>query len=165
MNKKFPNVAYFCMEYAIQNNVRLYAGGLGILAGDYMKEACDNRYPMIGIGIKWKQGYGEQYISRKTGQPHEAYFNRSYDFLKDAGITVKVKICKRDVLVKVWKYDAHGVDNLYLLDTDVDGNDGDGRWITGQLYGWFGEERVAQEMILGIGGVKAIRALGLKPQV
>lgn len=164
MNKKLPNVAYFCMEYAIQNNVKLYAGGLGILAGDYMKEACDNRYPMIGIGIKWKQGYGEQYISRKTGQPHEAYFNRSYDFLKDTGITVKVKICKRDVLVKVWKYDAHGVDNLYLLDTDVDGNDGDARWITGQLYGWFGEERVAQEMVLGIGGVKAIRALGLKPQ-
>ncbi|NLY19136.1 MAG: alpha-glucan family phosphorylase [Clostridiaceae bacterium] len=162
---KLPQVAYFCMEYGIKSDVKLYAGGLGILAGDYMKEACDNNYPVIGIGIKWKQGYGKQYIDKKTGRPYDAYFNRTYDFLKDTGITVKVNICKRDVLVKVWQYDAHGVNNLYLLDTDIDGNDGEARWITGQLYGWFGEERVAQEMVLGIGGVRAIRALGLKPEV
>ena len=61
---KLPKVAYFCMEYAIESNVKLYAGGLGILAGDYMKEACDNDYPVIGIGIKWKQGYGEQLMKR-----------------------------------------------------------------------------------------------------
>ncbi len=160
-----PKVAYFCMEYAIESNVKLYAGGLGILAGDYMKEACDNDYPLIGIGIKWKQGYGEQLIDKATNTPYDAYQIRSYDFLKDTGIIVTVKINGRDVKIKVWKYDAHGVNNLYLLDTDIDGNDGDARWITGQLYGWFGEERVAQEMVLGIGGVRAIRALGFSPDV
>ena len=163
--RKLPKVAYFCMEYAIESNVKLYAGGLGILAGDYMKEACDNGYPVIGIGIKWKQGYGEQLIDKENCRPYDAYVNRYYDFLKDTGITVTVRINQRDVKVKVWQYDAHGVNNLYLLDTDVDGNDGDARWITGQLYGWFGEERVAQEMVLGIGGVRALRALGFEPDV
>lgn len=163
--KKRPQVAYFCMEYAIESNVKLYAGGLGILAGDYMKGACDDKYPITGIGIKWKQGYGEQYIEKETGKPYDAYVNRTYDFLKDTGVTVGVTIKGRDVKIKVWQYDAHGVNNLYLLDTDIDGNDGEARWITGQLYGWFGEERVAQEMVLGIGGVRALRALGIKPQV
>ena len=160
-----PSVAYFSMEYAIESDVKLYAGGLGILAGDYLKEACDNNYPVVGIGIKWKQGYGEQLIDSQTGMPYDAYKNRHYEFLEDTGITVTVIICSRDVKVKVWKYNAHNVDNLYLLDTDVEGNDGDARWITGQLYGWFGEERVAQEMVLGIGGVRALRALGFHPTV
>ena len=78
---------------------------------------------------------------------------------------MSVSIRKRDVNIKVWRYRAHGVDNLYLLDTDIEGNDGEARWITGQLYGWFGEERVAQEMVLGIGGVRALRALGINPHV
>lgn len=163
--KKKPNVAYFCMEYAIESNVKLYAGGLGILAGDYMKGACDEKYPMVGIGIKWKQGYTDQYIDEETGKPFDSYKNRQYDFLEDTGVTVNVTINKRDVKIKVWKYNAHGVNNLYLLDADIDGNDGDARWITGQLYGWFGEERVAQEMVLGIGGVRALRALGITPEV
>ena len=67
------SVAYFCMEYGIENNVKLYAGGLGILAGDYMKEACDQGYPIVGIGILWKQGYGEQLIDQETGMPYDAY--------------------------------------------------------------------------------------------
>lgn len=163
--ENLKSVAYFCMEYGIESDVRLYAGGLGILAGDYMKEACDQGYPVIGIGILWKQGYGEQLIDPKTGEPYDAYKNRVYPFLEDTGVTVTVPIRRRDVKIKVWQYKAHGVHNLYLLDTDVDGNDGEARWITGQLYGWFGEERVAQEMVLGIGGVRAIKALGLNPAV
>src|SRR5690554_3993037 len=98
----FPNVAYFCMEYAIESNVKIYAGGLGILAGDYMKEACDNEYPLIGIGIKWKQGYGEQLIDKETNLPFDADKNRSYDFLKDTGVIVTVEINGRDVKIKVW---------------------------------------------------------------
>lgn len=160
-----PRVAYFCMEYAVKSDVKLYAGGLGILAGDYMKGAGDENYPIVGIGIKWKQGYGDQIIDKETGRPYDAYKNREYDFLEDTGVQVSVKIRNRDVKIKVWKYNCHGVDNLYLLDTDIDGNDGEARWITGQLYGWFGEERVAQEMVLGIGGVRALRALGIKPDV
>ena len=88
------SVAYFCMEYGIENNVKLYAGGLGILAGDYMKEACDQGYPIVGIGILWKQGYGEQLIDQETGMPYDAYKNRVYPFLEDTGVTVSVCIKK-----------------------------------------------------------------------
>ncbi|MBL7848810.1 MAG: alpha-glucan family phosphorylase [Cyclobacteriaceae bacterium] len=157
-----PRVAYFCMEYALQSDFKLYAGGLGILAGDYMKGASDHGYPMVGIGIKWKQGYGDQMITKKDKVVDTYPINR-YPFLKDTGVTVTVKIRQRDVKCKVWLDRSHGTVPLYLLDTDVPGNE-DG-WITGQLYGWFGEERVAQEMVLGIGGVRALRALGIKVDV
>jgi starch phosphorylase len=160
--KSLPRVAYFCMEYALQSDFKLYAGGLGILAGDYMKGAKDHGYPMVGIGIKWKQGYGDQQIT-KANKVLDTYPIYKYPFLKDTGVMVTVKIRNRDVKCKVWLDDTHGTVPLYLLDTDVPGNE-DG-WITGQLYGWFGEERIAQEMVLGIGGVRALRALGIKTDV
>lgn len=156
--KNLPKVAYFCMEYGLDDSLKTYAGGLGILAGDYMKGAKDHDFPIIGIGIKWKQGYTDQLISEE-GKPFDTYHNYEYDFLEDTGITVDVTIRQRNVKVKVWKTEAFGNAPLYLLDTDVPGN-ADG-WITGQLYGWFGEERIAQEMVLGIAGVRAIRELGL----
>lgn len=157
-----PRVAYFCMEYALQSDVKLYAGGLGILAGDYMKGAKDHGFPMVGIGIKWKQGYGDQVIT-KQDKVIDAYPIYKYPFLKDTGKTVNVTIRGRNVKIKIWLDESHGTVPLYLLDTDVPGNE-DG-WITGQLYGWFGEERIAQEMVLGIGGVRALRALGIKTDV
>lgn len=163
--KKLPKVAYFCMEYALESTVKLYAGGLGILAGDYLKGVKDHGYPMVGIGIRWKQGYGEQVVDKGSGKVYDAYKNARHDFLEDTGAMVKVAIKGRDVLVKVWRVNSLGVDSLYLLDTDVEGNDGEARWITGQLYGWFGEERVAQEMVLGIGGIRALQALHIKPEV
>lgn len=163
--KKLPTVAYFCMEYALESGFKIYAGGLGILAGDYLKGVKDYGFPLVGIGIRWKQGYGEQFIEPATGKAYDAYKNYSHEFLEDTGVTVKVPIKGRDVLVKVWKVNSHGVDSLYLLDTDIEENDGEARWITGQLYGWFGEERVAQEMVLGIGGVRALKALKIKPEV
>ena len=159
---KLPRVAYFCMEYALQSDVKLYAGGLGILAGDYMKGAKDHGYPMVGIGIKWKQGYSDQQIT-KNNKVIDTYPIYKYPFLKDTGKMVTVKIRGRDVKIKIWLDTTHGTVPLYLLDTDVPGNE-DG-WITGQLYGWFGEERIAQEMVLGIGGVRALRALGIKTDV
>jgi starch phosphorylase len=165
MAPKLPQVAYFCMEYALQSGFRIYSGGLGILAGDYFKGVKDHGFPMVGVGIRWKQGYGEQMVDPATGRVFDAYKNAEHDFLEDTGVTVKVAIKGRDVQVKVWKVKSFGVDALYLLDTDVEGNDGEARWITGQLYGWFGEERVAQEMVLGIGGVRALRALKVKPDV
>lgn len=157
-----PKVAYFCMEYAVDASMRTYAGGLGILAGDYMKGAKDYNYPMVGIGIKWKQGYGDQYIN-KNDKAYDAYNNYNYDFLKDTGIKVNVKIRQRNVACKVWLLDKFGTAPLYLLDTDLPENED--AWITGQLYGWFGEERIAQEMVLGIGGVRALRALGIDAEV
>ena len=160
--KNLPNVAYFCMEYGLDTSFRTYAGGLGILAGDYLKGAKDHDYPVIGIGIKWKQGYTDQLIS-KEGYPYDTYHNYKYDFLEDTGVEVSVEIKGQEVKCKVWKVDCFGNADIYLLDTDLPENPE--AWTTGQLYGWFGEERVAQEIVLGIGGVKALRALGLKVDI
>ncbi|SHI47910.1 starch phosphorylase [Clostridium cavendishii DSM 21758] len=158
-----PNVAYFCMEYALDSAIKTYAGGLGILAGDYMKGAGDNNYPMVGLGIKWKQGYTDQYINEK-GKAYDSYVNTDYeDCLEDTGVTVNVTIRERKVYCKVWKVNKFGVCPLYLLDTDIPENED--TWICGQLYGWFGEERIAQEMVLGIGGVRALRVLGYPAEV
>ena len=87
--KNLPKVAYFCMEYGLQSDFKIYAGGLGILAGDYLKGAKDYGYPIVGLGIMWKQGYGDQMLDEK-GQPFDAYRNRKYNFLKDTGVVVDV---------------------------------------------------------------------------
>jgi len=165
MASKLPQVAYFCMEYALESTFKIYSGGLGILAGDYFKGVKDHGFPMVGIGIRWKQGYGEQHVDPATGKVFDAFRTGDHGFLEDTKVTVKVDIKGRPVHIKVWKVTSYGVDTLYLLDTDVEANDGEARWITGQLYGWFGEERVAQEMVLGIGGVRALQALKIKPDV
>jgi len=153
-----PRVAYFCMEYGLHADFKAYAGGLGILAGDYLKGAKDLNLPLVGIGLKWKQGYTEQFID-ENGKTYDTFQNYEYDFLQDTGVKVTVKIRKFDVVCKVWKLEKFGNNSLYLLDTDIPENVD--AWITGQLYGWFGEERIAQEIVLGIGGVKALRALDI----
>lgn len=151
-------MAYFCMEYALHSDFKLYAGGLGILAGDYLKGAKDYGFPVIGLGILWKQGYSDQMIG-EDGKPYDTYHNYKYDFLEDTGVTVEVEVQKETVKCKVWKTTEHGNNPIYLLDTDVEGNPH--QWTSGQLYGWFGEERVAQEIVLGVGGVRALRALNI----
>jgi len=153
-----PKVAYFCMEYGLESSFKQYAGGLGILAGDYIKGAYDHDYPMVAIGLLWKQGYTDQLID-KNNKAYDTYPTYKYDFLQDTGVEIYVKIRNRDVYAKVWKVSKFGNVDLYMLDTDLDKNQDP--WITGQLYGWFQEERIAQEMILGIGGVRALRALNL----
>ncbi|WP_259472769.1 alpha-glucan family phosphorylase [Clostridium estertheticum] len=153
-----PRVAYFCMEYGLNSDFKTYAGGLGILAGDHLKGAKDLNLPLVGIGLKWKQGYTEQIID-ENGEVYDTYHNYHYEFLKDTGVKVTVNIRNLKVVCKVWKLEEFGNNPIYLLDTDIPEN-GD-RWITGQLYGWFGEERIAQEIVLGIGGVKALRALNI----
>ena len=158
MKKNLPTVAYFCMEYGLRNDLKWYAGGLGILAGDYLKGAKDAAYPIVGVGIKWKQGYTDQLIDA-DGKAYDTYHNYDYE-LTDTGVEVQVDIRNRPVFAKVWKVDGFGNADLYLLDTDLDKNED--AWITGQLYGWFEEERVAQEMILGVGGMRALDALGIE---
>lgn len=150
------------MEYGLRSDFKIYAGGLGILAGDYLKGAKDHGFPIVGIGIKWKQGYGDQVIG-PDGQPYDAYHNYQYDFLEETGVTVEVEIRGATVRCKVWKTEAFGNAPLYLLDTDLPDNPDS--WTTGQLYGWFGEERIAQEIVLGVGGVRALRALGIEVDV
>jgi starch phosphorylase len=157
-----PRVAYFCMEYGLHDDFKLYAGGLGILAGDYMKGAKDHDFPMVGIGILWKQGYTDQRIG-EDGKAYDTYHNYAYDFLEDTGVTVPVTVKGDEIHCKVWKTTNWGTVPMYLLDTDIPEN-GD-RWITGQLYGWFGEERVAQEIVLGVGGMRALRALNIDVDV
>ncbi|MBW9152529.1 alpha-glucan family phosphorylase [Clostridium estertheticum] len=146
------------MEYGLSSDFKTYAGGLGILAGDHLKGAKDLNLPLVGIGLKWKQGYTEQIID-ENGEVYDTYHNYHYEFLKDTGVKVTVNIRNIKVVCKVWKLEEFGNNPIYLLDTDIPEN-GD-RWITGQLYGWFGEERIAQEIVLGIGGVKALRALNI----
>lgn len=160
--KKLPTVAYFSMEYGLHSDFKMYAGGLGILAGDYIKGAKDINAPLVAIGIKWKQGYTDQRIDA-NGKPYDTYHNYVYDFLEDTGVKVSVKVRNLDVYCKVWKTEKFGNNPLYLLDTDIPENSD--TWITGQLYGWFGEERIAQEIVLGIGGVKAMRALQIPVDV
>ncbi len=161
-SKSLPRIAYFCMEYGLDSNFKTYAGGLGILAGDYIKGAKDDNLPITAIGIKWKQGYGDQAID-KNGKPFDMFHDYDYDFLIDTGIKVPVTIRREEILCKVWKVNKFNNADLYLLDTDIKENST--RLITGQLYGWFGEERIAQEIVLGIGGIRALRALGINIDV
>lgn len=157
-----PRVAYFCMEYGLESDFKIYAGGLGILAGDHMKGVHDNKLPLVGIGLKWKQGYTDQLIG-KDSKPYDSYHNYKYDFLEDTNVSVTVKIRGKNITCKVWKVEKFSNAPIYLLDTDLPENED--AWITGQLYGWFGEERIAQEMVLGIGGIKALRALGIETDI
>lgn len=157
-----PRVAYFCMEYGLNEELKTYAGGLGILAGDYLKSACELGLPVVGIGILWRQGYTQQMIGQ-DGRPFDAYPCYSYDFLRDTEKTVSVRIRGRNVKCKIWMVDKYRNAPLYLLDTNVPENED--KWITGQLYGGFGEDRIAQEIVLGVGGVRALRALGIDVDV
>ncbi|MGN8769514.1 alpha-glucan family phosphorylase [Paenibacillus barengoltzii] len=161
--RQLPTVAYFSMEYGLHSDFKMYAGGLGILAGDFIKGAKDIGAPLVGIGIKWKQGYTDQRIG-EDGRPYDTFTDQEYEFLEDTGITVTVTIKNTEVPCKVWKTEQFGNNPLYLLDTDLPGS-GNG-WITARLYGGgFGEERIAQEIVLGIGGVKALRALNIPVEV
>jgi starch phosphorylase len=155
---RLPKVAYFCMEFGLHEDFKIYSGGLGILAGDILKAAKDEKLPLIGVGILWRQGYTTQLIG-ENGKPYDCFPEYRYDFLEETGVIVRVRIRGRQVQCKVWKCTKYDNAPLYLLDTNLSGNHDP--FITGQLYGWFGEERIAQEMVLGIGGVRALRALGI----
>lgn len=157
-----PRVAYFCMEYGLHEQFHTYAGGLGILAGDILKAARDAGDPFVGVGILWRQGYTTQHID-EDGRPFDSYYEYRYNYLEDTGVTVDVMIRAKRVHIKVWRCTAFGNVPLYLLDTFL--TDNPGWYLTGQLYGWFEEQRLGQEMILGIGGVRALRALGIDVDV
>ncbi|MCF8001908.1 MAG: alpha-glucan family phosphorylase [Halanaerobiales bacterium] len=149
------------MEYGINNNFRIYAGGLGILAGDILKAAHEYEYPIIGIGMLWLEGYTKQLID-ESGRPYDKYPNNDYIYnhLEDTGVTVNVKIQDKDIKLKVWKLETDYMNPLYLLDSNLEEN-GKYDWITKRLYAWGEEERIAQEIALGIGGIRAIRKLDL----
>jgi len=164
-------IAYFCAEFGLHESFPIYSGGLGILAGDHCKAASDMRLPFIGIGLLYRQGYFTQTIDG-SGQQMAHYHSIDFDDLliehakDDDGnqIVVSIDLADREVRLSVWEAKAGHI-KLYLLDSDREENHKDDRSITFQLYGGDSTTRITQEIVLGIGGVRALRALGLKPTV
>ncbi len=158
-------VAYFCSEYALHESLPQYAGGLGVLAGDHLKSASDLGVPLVGIGRLYRNGYYEQQL-RADGTTRVVYPH--YDFrewpLEDTGQTVAVPIARRIVYARIWKQQV-GRTELYLLDADISRNKPRDRRLTQRLYGGDSESRLQQQILLGIGGVRALRALGIQPTV
>jgi glycogen phosphorylase len=166
-----PLVGYFCAEYGFHESVPTYSGGLGVLAGDYCKAASDERANFVGVGLLYEQGYFTQTVDN-DGVQHAEYVERDPRDLpveperNAAGewVKVTVRIGARDVVARVWKAQVGRV-AVYLLDTNCTENAPSDRDITHRLYGGDESTRVRQEMILGIGGVRALRALKIQPAV
>lgn len=164
-------IAYFCAEFGLHESLQLYSGGLGILAGDYCKAASDIGLPLVAVGLMYRQGYFTQQIDAE-GHQQALFQPASLDDLpitpacdaEGKEIRVQVQFPGRMVTVMVWQAICGRV-TLYLLDTELPENSRADRAITYQLYGGDRETRIAQEIILGIGGAKALRALGLDPTV
>ncbi len=164
-------VAYFCAEFGFHESLKIYSGGLGILAADYCKAASDMRLPLVGVGLLYRQGYFAQAIDAE-GTQRVTYADSDFADLPlspvlaaDGGeVRVKVGLPGRDVTVRVWKAQAGHV-ALYLLDTDVPENSERDRIITYRLYGGDRTNRIEQEIVLGIGGVRALAAIGAQPTV
>jgi len=164
-------VAYFCAEFGVHNSLPLYSGGLGILAGDHLKSASDLRLPLVAIGLLYRYGYFVQRL-RSDGWQEEHYgetfpTDLPIHLVRDAdGNSLKIEVLIRDrnVLAQVWRADVGHIP-LYLLDTNIPENVETDRWVTGHLYGGDRETRIVQEMLLGIGGVRLLRALGIEPHV
>ncbi|MGI6038500.1 MAG: alpha-glucan family phosphorylase, partial [Limnochordia bacterium] len=157
-----PTVAYFCMEFGLHAEFPIYSGGLGILAGDLLKAARDLDLPFIGVGILWSDGYTDQFID-EGHNPYDRSQNYNRDHLEDTGITVDIWIRGENVTCKVWKTEHYGNNPLYLLDANLPGSSHG--WMTRQLYYGVAQDRIAAEMILGIGGVRALRALGIEVDI
>lgn len=155
-NKK--RIAYFCMEYGLDQKLPLYAGGLGILAGDYLKAANDMDLPVVGIGILWWQDYTRQLID-DNGYPYDTYPVHNFDFIHDTNKKITVKISDEEITCNIYKVDQFNNKPLYLLDTGKPGTKHG--WITDKLYSGNNYNRIAQEIVLGIGGIRALRKLGI----
>ena len=175
-SQRFPDIegqsiAYFSAEFALHQSLPIYAGGLGVLAGDHCKEASDLGVPLIGVGFMYPQGYFHQHISAE-GWQEETYEKLDWaDTAIEPATTATGEPCvtavplgDRTVLVAVWRVRLGRV-KLYLLDTDLEENAPWDRSLSARLYGGDRETRVQQEIILGIGGVRALRALGSNPAV
>ncbi len=166
-----PSVAYFCMEYGLDSSLKIYSGGLGILAGDYLKETSDMNVNLVAVGLLYRYGYFTQVLSAQGDQV--ARYD-AQDFMKipaepvydkDGGwMTINVALPGRTLAARIWKV-AVGRTDLYLLDTDFEANIDEDRTITHSLYGGDWENRLKQEILLGFGGVRALRALGLNPTI
>ncbi|OGO37508.1 MAG: hypothetical protein A2147_03050 [Chloroflexi bacterium RBG_16_57_8] len=170
-DKLDKQIAYFSAEFAIHNSLPIYAGGLGVLAGDICKEASDLGLPLVGVGFMYPQGYFHQRVSVE-GWQQEMYSQLSFDeapisrcaWPQGCGPLVPVDLAERTVYVTVWRVLVGRV-NLYLLDTNVEENAPGDRTLSARLYTADPEERIRQLIVLGMGGVRALRLLGMSPSV
>ena len=168
MRKDVPSVAYFSMEYGLCNALKIYSGGLGVLAGDYIKEASDSRVDMTAVGFLYRYGYFTQTLS-VDGQQIANYEPQNFNelpieqVLDENGhpVILEVPYPGRVVYSHIWRVNV-GRMNLYLMDTDFDMNSEFDRQITHQLYGGDWENRIKQEYMLGIGGILMLKKLGIK---
>ena len=166
-----PSVAYFCMEYGLDTSLKIYSGGLGILAGDYIKETSDMNTNLVAVGLLYRYGYFNQKL---TSQGEQVAEDVAQDFMKipatpvrdDNGnwMTISVAFPGRTLNARLWRVDV-GRTELYLLDTDIPDNLPEDRSVTYNLYGGDWENRLKQELLLGVGGIRALRKLGFNPQV
>lgn len=167
LNANYPKVSYFCMEYGLHESISLYSGGLGILAGDHCKAASDLRLPFTAIGLFLREGYFTQSFTHDGWQqqeyPHYNPADLPVSLVKDASgapLTVSVYAGDRPLLLQAWKMQiGHTV--MYLLDSDLDENPEYLRALTHRLYSGGSDTRIMQEIVLGIGGMKLLRALGI----
>jgi starch phosphorylase len=166
-----PLVAYFCAEYGFHESLPIYSGGLGILAGDHCKAASDERMNFVAVGLLYRQGYFTQTVD-SDGVQHAGYRDGDpgdlpVEVVTDAAgqpLIVRVPLAEREIEVMLWRAQI-GHLSVYLLDTDTPGNQAADRDITFRLYGGDEAHRIRQEIVLGIGGARALRALGLQPAV
>ncbi len=164
-------VAYFSLEFGVDKSLPIYSGGLGILAGDHLKSASDLNIPLLGIGLCYREGYFRQYLT-PDGWQQENYPDSDFEQMPmklclDAAnkpLHISVDMAGRTCFAQIWSVDVGRI-KLYLLDTNIKENDEDLRWTSARLYGGDLEMRVRQEILLGIGGVRMLEALGLEPKV
>jgi starch phosphorylase len=164
-------VAYFSAEFGLAECLPIYSGGLGILAGDYLKSASDLNFPVVGVGLFYHEGYFQQYLNadgwQQEGYPENDFSTMPAQLMRDKKgrpIMVDVFIRSDSVKVQIWRLMVGRVP-LYLLDTNVKENPLEHRYLTSRLYGGDWEMRLRQEIVLGIGGVRALRALGIEASV
>jgi starch phosphorylase len=164
-------IAYFSAEFGLTESLGIYAGGLGILAGDHLKSASDLGLPLLGVGLLYQQGYFRQYLNPDGWQqelyPENDFYNLPVTLerqLSGAPLVIDVEYPDRVVKAQVWRAQVGRVP-LYLLDTNIEANAPKDRDITDQLYGGDDDLRIRQEIMLGIGGIRALEALGLRPTV
>ena len=170
-HKKSKKIAYFSMEYGLDNTIKIFSGGLGMLAGDYLKEASDNNIDIIGVGLLYRYGYFKQSINEAGDQIAE-YISQQFNHLPvfpekdDNGERLKVSIAfpGRTLTAYVWRIDVGRIP-LYLLDSHLPENIAEDQSITDQLYGGSSENRLKQELLLGVGGIRMLNKLGIKPDL
>src|ERR1700710_2588196 len=161
-------IAYFSMEIALSRLLPTYSGGLGMLAGDTLRSAADTEAPMVAISLVHRLGYFRQKLS-DIGQQTEADVPWSPETLPSANQIIALTMQDRQILVGAWPFDLPGVTGhiipVFLLDTDVEGNDPWDRRLTDHLYGGDTYYRLCQEAVLGLGGIQLLHAVGFKPEV